>query len=152
MKEIPAIPKEDVLEITLLSTLEAREIPQSILESPACCWWLRTPGVHPTYAATVCYFGNVLTRGHEVTLPNYGVRPALRVSPETVRGMSVGDKASCAGRQWIYGGKDLLLLAGEPLAAMPFHRDKDAYEHMSEEEKYLRSDIRRFIRDWFDRA
>ncbi|MBP5288889.1 MAG: hypothetical protein J6Z79_03340 [Clostridia bacterium] len=146
------IPKEKIEEITLLSTLEAREIPPSILEYPACCWWLRTPGKHTSYAATVCYFGCVLTRGHDVSMPNYGVRPALRLRAGEAEELKTGELVSCAGRQWVYAGNGLLLLTGEPLATMAFHKDSAAYEGWSDEEKYPRSDICAFLRNWFAKA
>ena len=149
---VQEISKDTIEEITLLSTLEAREIPQSILEFPACCWWLRTPGKHVSNAATVCYFGCVLTRGHDVSMPNYGVRPALRLRAEAAERFKTGDIVSCAGREWIYGGNGFLLLSGEPLATMAFHKDSAAYEQWDEGEKYQKSDIYAFIQDWFAKA
>ena len=146
------IPKEQIEEITLLSTLEAREIPQSILEYPSCCWWLRTPGKHTSNAATVCYFGCVLTRGHDVSMPNYGVRPALRLGSGAAEVLKPGETGAFAGRQWIFVGNGLLLLTGDPLATMAFHKDSAAYEQWSDEEKYLRSDICAFLRNWFANA
>lgn len=146
------IPKEQIEEITLLSTMEARDIPQSILECPSCCWWLRTPGKHTSNAATVCYFGCVLTRGHDVSMQNYGVRPALRLRAGAAEELKPGDTVSCVGRQWIFVGNGLLLLSGDPLAIMAFHKDSAAYEQWSNAEKYLRSDICAFLQNWFANA
>lgn len=146
------ISKDKIEEITLLSTLEAREIPQHILEYPPGCWWLRTPGKHTSNAATVCYFGCVLTRGHDVSMPNYSVRPALRLRAEAAEHLEIGDTVLCVGRHWIYGGNGLLLLSGEPLATMAFHKDSAEYEQWDDEDKYLKSDIFAFLQDWFAKA
>lgn len=147
MASTTIIPVDAILEITLLSREEARDIPQSVLEFPYC-WWLRSPGKHVTNVATVCYFGCVLTRGHSVTLPNYAVRPALRIKSDCVRNLTIGDVVSCAGKQWQYAGNDLILLSGEPLTCMAFNRDADAYEQWDDDEKYEKSDVCRFLQAW----
>ena len=149
MENKTIIPADAICEIALLTKEEARDIPQSVLEFPYC-WWLRSPGKHVTNVATVCYFGCVLTRGHSVTLPNYAVRPALRISPSFLRDLNIGDAVFCVGRKWQYVGGNLLLLSEEPLACMAFHRDAEEYERWDDEEKYEKSDVCRYLQAWLE--
>ncbi|MBR3144785.1 MAG: hypothetical protein IKF53_02700 [Clostridia bacterium] len=85
-------------------------------------------------------------------MPTYSVRPALRLRAEAAEHLETGDTVSCAGRQWIYGGNGLLLLSGEPLAIMPFHKNSAEYEQWDEAEKYQKSDVYAFLQDWFAKA
>jgi len=48
----------------------------------SCCWWLRSPGRNPSFAASVSIHGAVHYAGHRVTSGNDCVRPALWVKLE----------------------------------------------------------------------
>lgn len=131
----------DIFGATLLTTEEAKQLPQEILTTVADNWWLRSPGISNENAA--CVFGK-----HGYVHPygdcadkEFGVRPAITfVSSD----LEVGDKFITFGYEWtvVFPNK---ALCDDVIGYSAFRKDWQ----MPDANDYEKSDIKKYIDSWF---
>ena len=149
------------MEITLLSYEEAKKLPEEILQCKTpegyvgfnasngnCYWWLRSPGYYCYDAANVSFGGWGYDDSNDVC-SNLAVRPALQnftsdeiaEMPKTKKGY-----VKYLGTKWI----DISEYLGYPCLLKETCL-KEAHRFDAEINDYEKSEIKKFIEDWFEK-
>ena len=139
------INKNDIMDITLLSIDEAKNVPKEILQTN-CWWWLRSPGVSYLSVATIDYDedrgndGDVYEEGICVEDDEGGIRPALIIKNLESSHLQIGEKVECLHRTWFYVGENLIL--------SEYIIDFRSFNPtIIEGNRFLDSDIKRYLDD-----
>ena len=133
----------DVQGITLLSVVEAEQVPEN-MRAVYGRWWLRSPGYYDYFAACVHEFGSVHDFGHYVYDGGFGVRPALIVNLKSSN-LSIMGKIKTAGHRWTVI-TDSLILCDDIVGFTAFRVDwraKDA-------NVYEASDVKKWLENWWE--
>lgn len=134
------IKESDILEVTLLSTEEARELPKELLKADEH-WWLRSPGGSDIEAAFVHGDGGIVFVGGIGVDREYGVRPALKLKSLLFK---KGDSFSYNGYEWDVIG-DNLALCRTIVGECAFRKCLKA----DDANNYETSDIKKWLNDWW---
>lgn len=149
-----SIPSDYILDITLLSSREAKGLPKRFLPASSTSkinWWLRTAGARGR-VAFVDGDGDIDIEGQNVYY-DYGVRPALVLSKSYINKLELGDIVVCLKYAWIYAGKhhetgkDLLLF----LTVLDHHCFNADIEKPGAN-FFVGSDIQKYLRKWLKEA
>ena len=130
---------ENVMEVTLLSANEYKPVEHDV-PWVGDEWWLRTPGSHNYLAAIVD--SEVINADGFYVGQCKGVRPALRVNPESID--HIESSASFGGHEWTRISKDMFL-CNETIRQMPFNKTEDSND-------YETSDVKKWLEKWFQEA
>lgn len=134
---------------TLLSVEEAKQLDEKILKV-GDCWWLRSPGLYDVDAACVYGdIGSVYDDGRDVR-HSFGVRPALQLSNLEGSGLQIGDKFTFGDRSFTVISEKYAL-CDENVWRSIFREDWEAWE-AKDANVYEKSDIKKFVDDWFEKA
>lgn len=136
-----------IIEITLLS-IEEYEASEDNIPPLAHWWWLRSPGILSRSAACVRPGGGVCGNGYYVNYANIGVRPALRVNPESINLsiIPIRGKTRFGGEIWTRIAEDVFL-CDRNICQMPFRKD-----HQADANCYDTSDIKPYLDEWLENA
>lgn len=107
-------------------------------------WWLRSPGSSSPYACIVYDYG--ARDGNDYDVVDNGenaVRPALIINLESSN-LNIGDEFTFADRDWTVIS-DALAICNSDIGTCPF-RD---YWAASDANVYEKSDLKRYVEDWF---
>ncbi len=135
----------EVTEITLLS-VEEYEAAKDNIPPLNEYWWLRSPGFYSNIAACVAPDGGVHDIGDYVNAGSVGVRPALRVNPQSLN-LQIGEKAQYGGHTFTRITEDMLL-CDEFICKMTFRKDWQA----DNANDYEASDVKTFLDKWLEKA
>lgn len=134
--------KLDILEVTLLSTEEARNLPRE-MQKAAYSWWLRSPGYFSHEASYVSgESGVVHDYGFDVD-SDFGVRPALKLNSKSSH-LKSGDSFLYRGHEWDMIADDTALCR-TIVGKCPFRKDLEADDGNS----YESSDIKKWLAEWW---
>lgn len=137
------IEEDDIKALVLIDTIDAENIPTSILKY-SDDWWLRSRGDANILVANV-YKGGRIDDGGDMVMVDKAVRPALWIRGLDGLYPDIGDVIMIQNRPWAYIGNDKVLLVGEPLAKGAFNTEPDNNYGTSHIKAYLDS----LFLNWF---
>ena len=133
---------------TLLSIEEAEALPDH-LRRYTNWWWLRSPGIRHIYASYVncssCV--NFNNSGEFVDDSETSVRPALKIENLKSFGLKAGDSILFADKEFEVVS-DTLAFCTTDIGKHCFRDDEEA----ESANNYEKSDVKKFVDEWFKRA
>ncbi len=139
----------DIVNATLLSIEEyeackCKDVIKDVISTVnGCDLWLRSPGGHAYYAATVHDNGYVNKYGGLVS-SRRSVRPALVFNPDSCD-LSIGDKVKVKNVMFTVISKNMML-ADECIGRHCFRKEETAPDANA----YETSDVKKYVDKWFE--
>lgn len=135
----------NILEATLLTNEEARQLPKRLRRYNKY-WWLRSPGYTHDFAANVDY-ENVDGTGSFVKMHDIAVRPVLIISNLKSSNLEIGDTFEFGNKMFEIISDDKAFCLTD-IGTSAFREDFKA----DDANNYEKSDVKKFIDEWFKRV
>ena len=138
----------EIIGATLLSIEEAEKLPLRLRKYNRW-WWLRSPGYFSNFATGVSSGGSVDRHGYRVSSSIVAVRPALIIKNLKSSNLKILDQFEFGGKIFEVISKDTSFCL-EDIGIYTFRKNYKIEDNNAND--YEKSDIKKFVDDWFENA
>ena len=144
----------DIIEATLLTVEEAKQIPER-LRKYNTFWWLKSVGYPAGYpsellcnsVAAVDYKGSIHSKGFNVHIQYFAIRPVLIISNLNSSGLKIGDVFKFGGKRFEIISNDKAFCLNN-IGQCAFRKGSGT----SDMNEYEKSDVKKYIDEWFEKS
>lgn len=137
----------EIIEATLLTIEEVKQLLPNRLRTYNNWWWLRSPGYYYNCVANVLEDGYVNLIGNYVGIENLTVRPALIISNLESSDFRIGDTFEFGNREFEVISTDRAFCLTD-IGQYAFSKDWES----DDANVYEKSDVKKYVDRWFEKV